>query len=746
MTPFDLDTILADFFALLGARRFHDCELLLRSARDHASSPVEHAWLDYLEAILLSEKPPPRWDLAEKKMRHLLNAEIPDELLARVHLEVAFAADYLGDYAQAIEHNRKSQRLFEHLGDQEYVAKVLKNTGIAHTRAFERGQADRSVLDQALDCHRRSLALARAFGDERLADTVELELGTVYKALNRWDEARSQYTFRAARCRRFRPTGWQRSLALALDNLGEVYHHLGRWSHAHTSYQTALRLLCALPDPDPYEEADVWANLAQFYQAQGRMAEAVAASDAAIRLIETLRDPLQGENARIGFLGSRIQIYEQRVLLDMARGDPHAALTTLERAKARAFIELLAGYAPPDVRPGDVVSLEQVARRQAAPLDAAAIQQRLPPDTALIEYMVAPGQAVAFVVSRNDLTVIPLAASLYEDLGPAFERNRHRLQQMAPDHEGILHTPWLLPLLQERLIAPLSSRLADKLRLVIVPYGRLHYIPFHALLHQSSEERTPEIIHAPSATVLLAYCCAKPPARGRGGAVFSVGDDLRYVEREAAAVAARLAGPWFQNLAATVAAAIGESADYPILHFACHAHFDPEDPLASGLTLADGRLTVRQILDDLRLHADLVVLSGCETGQNRLHRGDELIGLVRAFIYAGTPSVLVSLWPVDDVSTGLLMETFYAHLLAGHSPAAALASAQQTLRTLPTVALRQRLIASGLSDRDAEAEITRLRQAAAKLLAASFGPERLLAHPYYWAPFMLVGDRLAAPG
>jgi len=344
MTSFDLDALLAHFFALLSARRFHDCELLLRSARDHASSPVEHAWLDYLEAILLSEKPPPRWDLAEKKLRHLLNAEIPDQLLARVHLEVAFAADYLGDYVQAIEHNRKSQQLFERLGDQEYVAKVLKNTGIAHTRAFERGQADRAVLDQALDCHRHSLALARACGDETLADTVELELGTVYKALNRWDEARRQYTFRAARCRRFHPPGWQRSLALTLDNLGEIYHHLGRWPHAHTCYETALRLLSALPNPDPYEEADVWANLAQLYQAQGRMTEAVAASDKAIRLVETLRDPLQGENARIGFLGSRIQIYEQRVLLDLARGDPHAGLTTLERAKARTLIELLAGY------------------------------------------------------------------------------------------------------------------------------------------------------------------------------------------------------------------------------------------------------------------------------------------------------------------------------------------------------------------------------------------------------------------
>lgn len=743
MTPFDLDTILADFFALLAARRFHDCELLLRSPRDNASSPVEHAWLDYLEAILLSEKPPPRWDLAEKKLRHLLNVEIPDQLLARVHLEVAFGADYLGDYAQAIEHNRKSQQLFERLGDQEYVAKVLKNTGIAHTRAFERGQADRAVLDQALDCHRHSLALARSCGNETLADTVELELGTVYKALNRWDEARRQYTFRAARCRRSRPPGWQRSLALTLDNLGEVYYHLGRWPHAHTCYETALRLLSALPNPDPYEDADVWANVAQLNQVQGRMTEAVAASDKAIRLVETLRDPLLGERARIGFLGSRIRIYEQRVLLDLARGDPHAALTTLERAKARAFVELLAGYAPPDLKPGEVMPPEQAALRQAAPLDAAGIQQRLPPDTALIEYMVAPEQAVVFVASRNDLTVVPLAASLYEDLNRVFERNRHRLKQMAPDHEGILHTPWPLPLLHKHLMTPLAQLLTDWHRLVIVPNGQLHYIPFHALFAQSSGDRGPEIIHAPSATVLLNFCCAKPAACGRGGVVFSVGHDLRYVAREGAAVAARLGGAWFHSAAATTAAVIHESANHPVLHFACHAHFDAADPLASGLTLADGRLTMRQVLNELHLAADLVVLSACETGQSRLHRGDELIGLARAFIYAGTPSVLVSLWPVDDITTCLLMETFYDQLLAGHSLAASLVHAQHILRTMSTPDLYQRLIASGLSPEETGAEIARLRQSAAKLLAVTSGSELLLAHPFYWAPFMLVGDRLA---
>ena len=741
MKSLDLDAILHDFFALLDARRLPDCEALIQSARDCAKSPVEHAWVDYLEAIYLTDKAPPRWDLAQQKLLPLLALELPDPLLARIHLELAFVADYLGDYQRAIEHNRRSSELFQRLEDHEYLAKVLKNTGIAHTRAFERGQADRGALNQALACHQRSLALCQDLGNERLVATVEFELGTVYKALNRWKDALSQYTARAEKCRRF---DWQRSLALTLDNLGETYHHLGQWPQAMGCYREALAILEDLPSPDPYEEADVWANLAQLYQAQGRMIEAVAASDEAIRLIETLRDPLQGENARIGFLGSRIHIYEQRVLLDLARDDPHAALTTLERAKARAFIELLAGYTPPDIGPGDTLPPEQAALSQVKPLTANAIQQRLPPDTVLIEYLVMPGHALAFVVTRDSFAVISLAASLHDDLALAFERDRHRLHHVTPDHDGILHMPWPLPLLRGRLLMPLAQSMAGKSRVVIVPYGLLHYIPFHALFAQASEDHISEIVYTPSATVLLDYCRVKPSTQRRHALVFSAGDDLRYAAREAAVVAARLPVSRPDGAAATLAAALPRNPCASLLHLACHARFDPDDPLASGLALADGRLTMRQVLDELHLEADLVVLSGCETGQSRLHRGDELIGLVRAFIYAGTPSVLVSLWPVDDISTGLLMETFYDHLLASRSPAVALAHAQQTLRTMSTAALNERLIVSGLSLQEANAEIARLRQAAAKIVNLTPGPELLLAHPYFWASFILVGDRLTA--
>ncbi|HBY97842.1 MAG TPA: hypothetical protein DEP84_28525, partial [Chloroflexi bacterium] len=132
-----------------------------------------------------------------------------------------------------------------------------------------------------------------------------------------------------------------------------------------------------------------------------------------------------------------------------------------------------------------------------------------------------------------------------------------------------------------------------------------------------------------------------------------------------------------------------------VIHLACHGRFLAASPLASGLKLADRWLTVRDIYA-LRLQAALVTLSGCETGRTAISWGDELVGLVRGFFAAGAPSLVVSLWTVNDESTAELMTGFYNAWRAGAPIAAALRAAQcELLATRP--------------------------------------------HPVFWAPFILVG-------
>ncbi|MBI2544136.1 MAG: CHAT domain-containing protein, partial [Candidatus Rokubacteria bacterium] len=155
-----------------------------------------------------------------------------------------------------------------------------------------------------------------------------------------------------------------------------------------------------------------------------------------------------------------------------------------------------------------------------------------------------------------------------------------------------------------------------------------------------------------------------------------------WAEREARAVGERLPrATVLVRQAATEARAKTLAGDMGLLHFATHGELNQQEPLSSALLLApegmeDGRLEVRELFA-LDLHARLVVLSACETGLGKLSRGDELVGLQRAFLYAGTPAVVTTLWKVDDRSSFLLMRAFYNELTQGRGPADALRQAQR---------------------------------------------------------------------
>jgi len=175
------------------------------------------------------------------------------------------------------------------------------------------------------------------------------------------------------------------------------------------------------------------------------------------------------------------------------------------------------------------------------------------------------------------------------------------------------------------------------------------------------------------------------------------------------------------------------SSQYDILHFAAHAELKADDPLSSALLLAkgdgdEGRLEVREVFE-MNLNASLVVLSGCETGLGQLSSGDELVGLTRAFIYAGTPSVVASLWKVDDHSTAQLMSGFYKNL--------------KTMTKLE--ALRQAQLAmirgNGESDLLARRGVGGIAKLGDTPAVASPSQSSIsTSHPYFWAPFILVGD------
>ena len=208
---------------------------------------------------------------------------------------------------------------------------------------------------------------------------------------------------------------------------------------------------------------------------------------------------------------------------------------------------------------------------------------------------------------------------------------------------------------------------------------------------------------------------------------------------EAAAVAQALHGTALIGPDATEANTRAALPTAPVIHLATHGVVDPVAPLASAVMLADGgQLTVAELLS-LRLDADLVVFSACETGTGRIAGGDELLGLGRSLIAVGARAAVVTLWPVNDQSAAVLMTRFHALRAEGKPTSAAMNGAVEWLRGLSPAQLTGRFheLRSQVS-----AELNPVgAQIPAGVRAISTHPvtPSMPAHPMHWAPFVLIG-------
>jgi CHAT domain-containing protein len=258
--------------------------------------------------------------------------------------------------------------------------------------------------------------------------------------------------------------------------------------------------------------------------------------------------------------------------------------------------------------------------------------------------------------------------------------------------------------LYDLLVKPLEPLLANANQLVIVPHGVLHYLPFPALQKADS---TYLIDHyalalAPSATV-LSFCYRKGDVRWSSSnleqaqnnyRVLALGNpdvgnarfDLPFAEKEITSLEQTFGEiESYARKQATPSALVAGASRANLVHLSCHGVYDERNPLFSALLLAPdstnatGRLEAFKIFG-LKLNASLVMLSACETGLAKVTGGDEVIGLARGFIFAGTPSLIASLWTVDDLATAITVKRFYRYLKSGLSKAEALRQAQLVVR------------------------------------------------------------------
>lgn len=329
-----------------------------------------------------------------------------------------------------------------------------------------------------------------------------------------------------------------------------------------------------------------------------------------------------------------------------------------------------------------------IAGLYAPPLGLDDALELVPTGGALVEYFIAGDEVLAFVLREGAVSVarrLATSTQLHElvgrvhfQIGRAVASAGRELSDSRVDRQlGEVRRE--LGALHNRLIAPIGDRLAGASKLLIVPHGALHALPFNALWDGRRHLiESCEIVYAPSVSMLAHLApsgkAVEPPL---GALVVGVPDRLApWIETEAQQVAAVLGVSPVIGREATTDRVSRDVAGRDIVHLACHGRFSPDRPLASGLKLADGWLTVRDIYA-LRLGASLVTLSGCETGRATVGGGDELTGLVRGFFAAGARSLLISLWTVNDESTAALMADFYDAYREGAAPAAALRGAQR---------------------------------------------------------------------
>ena len=584
-------------------------------------------------------------------------------------------------------------------GDALRFAQAARTGFEAHQKPFETAKAIAVMavalcqlrsFNDAAELLERAKAMFLTQGNALRAAGIDVYRGLMWLQLGRFAEARqvAHEAFQVFMKEDVRPKA-----VLALIVAARASLKLSDLDEASRDASTATSIHES--SPAPWVGQQLHSIRGQICLARGETEQARDEFRSAIEQLEGVRANIAPDDLRLNFFTDKVPIYEMLVNCHLALGDAASlreAFSTAERAKSRTLVDLLAG---------SVESLKSVTSSSVEHIQAA-----LAPGAVLVEYFMSGDRVTAFCISRDGFEVVQELCSRSE-VKKRFEFLRFHLSRLASDPAAAKARPALallnmqdhLQKLYEMLVRPLEPFLAGRESIVFVPVDFMHYVPLHALFDGSSylmDRFT--ISYAPTATVYQLFKakhveedCSTPLLVGIPDekAPF-IADEIESI-RSVLPGARALVGP-----RATQANITREMQTASIIHIASHATFRPDNPMFSSIQLHDVPLNFFDIYN-LRTPARLITLSGCGTGLSSIVAGDELLGLVRGFLYAGATSLVTSLWDVNDYTTGDLMKHFYGYLAEGNSKSQSLRKAMVRLREEHP-------------------------------------------HPYYWAPFLLMGD------
>jgi CHAT domain-containing protein len=629
-------------------------------------------------------------------------------------------------------------------------------------------------LDEAERLARQSLEIRSRLAPNTVLHAFTLsELGKIHEAAGAFDAAAEAHRQALAIREQLAPDG--SNVADSLDALGRLASQRGAQDEAVRLRERAGSIWQQVAPGSVYEGLNLMAR-ARLDAAAGRAADARTRYARATDIFDGLTGSVGGAfDTQAEFRGGLAASYAEYAAFLLAQGDAREAFRVSERARARVFLAMLAerdvvvdSDAPPallekrrsltadydriqrelgtlspardaaridervsrlrDVRlqlAATNVEIRTVSPRAGAidpssPLDVEGARRALPDGTAAVAYLVGEGRSHGFVLSSRGFDVfdIPLGRQALAD---RVDRLMRLIERRDDDVKPLLAAAAEL---YQALIAPAEQVLAAHVRLLVVPDGPLHELPFAALVREGAGGGRPSrqylvewrpVHQVPSLTLYGRLASTSGVARGDrarlvavGSPVYGASGDAFGGNRDANAASPATLPPLpgsrrevdvLRALYGTRALVLlDEQASEPrvrqalpdadIVHLAVHGLVNSRSPLDSALAFSirpgvsgedSGLLQAWEIVEQVRLRARLVVLSACDTAGSGESGGEGLLGLTRAFQFAGAPSVVASLWRVPDELTPPLMQELHRHVRGGVPVDEALARAQRTM-------------------------------------------------------------------
>ncbi|MBH8562823.1 CHAT domain-containing protein [Nostoc sp. CENA67] len=627
----------------------------------------------------------------------IIAREIKDREQEAVALgNLGLVYDSLGDYPKAIDYHQQRLVISRNIKDRYAEGQTLDNIGIVYRNLGN--------YLKAIEYYQQALTIAKEIGDRQGEASALGNLGNAYLLLGNYPKGIDYQEKRLVIAREIKD---RQSEANGLGSLGSAYFYMGDYQKSLDYSEKFLAITREIKDREG--ESQALNNLGAFYYKSGNLIVAEKYLSASVTVLESLRDKKLDDTHKISIFETQKNTYEtlQKVLI--AQNKTAAALEIAERSRARAFVELFLSHLSStaiekniyDQAP-QISQIKQIAKTQNTTIvqysiisDAFEVtDQQKTKESELYIWVIKPTGEVTFrkadmkpLWQKQNTSLKELITTTRTSLGiDDKSRSLFDVKIVNPQDEKVQKQS--LQTLHKLLIQPIADLLPTdpNQRVVFVPQGDLFLVPFPALLDEKDkyliEKHT--ILTSPSIQVLEltrqqrnkvkqssvseALVVGNPTMPNFAAKIDEKPQKLATLpgaKREAEAIAPILNTKALTGDAATETAIKAKLPQAKIIHLATHGLFDDFQGLQSAIALApskqdDGLLTAEEILD-LKLNADLVVLSACNTGRGRI-TGDGVIGLSRSLFIAGTPSVIVSLWSVPDSPTAELMTEFYTNL------------------------------------------------------------------------------------